>query len=139
MVYSRYGVTLIGVRRSGKTSRVMLNPGPSHIMNYDDRCFYIAISSEEDTAFKKYQEPKKSSRLSSQRLRNQSFITASSVALELHSETSYSGTDRYGDGEYLDADWLERKKPFECKERFYISCRAGRMEECLSCLVLLHG
>ncbi|XP_031565605.1 potassium channel subfamily T member 2-like isoform X3 [Actinia tenebrosa] len=95
--HNRYGVTLIGVRRTGKNSRVMLNPGPSHIMNYEDRCLYIAISSEEDTAFKKYEEPKKSSRLSSQRLRNQSFITASSVALELHSETSYSGNERYGD------------------------------------------
>lgn len=66
-------------------------------MNYDDQCFYIAISSEEDTAFKKYQEPKKKNRLNSMRLRNQSFITASSVALELHSE-GLSSTDGYGEG-----------------------------------------
>jgi len=70
-------------------------------MNYDDQCFYIAISSEEDTAFKKYEEPKKKTRINSQKLRNQSFITASSVALELHSE-GYSDTDRYGDGKIIE-------------------------------------
>ena len=59
----------------------MLNPGPSHIMNYDDRCFYIAISKEEDTAFRAYKEPKNLRRL--KHSQSASFIAASSVALEL--------------------------------------------------------
>ena len=48
----RYGVTLIAVRKKDKGKGMILNPGPSHIMNYDDRCFYISISSEEDMAIK---------------------------------------------------------------------------------------
>jgi len=71
----------------------MLNPGPSHVMNYEDRCFYIAISSEEDTAFKAYKEPKEPVSLfkGSFRQKNDSFITASSVALELRTDVAEPG------------------------------------------------
>ena len=57
-------------------------------MDYDDRCFYIAISSEEDSHIKAYKEPKESVSLfrRSFRDKNDSFITASSVALELRTE-----------------------------------------------------
>ncbi|XP_048587242.1 potassium channel subfamily T member 1 isoform X2 [Nematostella vectensis] len=89
--HKKYGVTLIGVKRHGKGGRLMLNPGPSHNMAYDDRCFYIAISSEEDTAFKKYEEPKKTKRLSSNHFKKNSFVTASSVALELRGDGSLAG------------------------------------------------
>lgn len=86
--HKKYGVTLFAVRPVGKNKRIMLNPGPSHVMNYEDRCFYIAISSEEDTAFKAYKEPKEPVGLfrGSFRQKNDSFITASSVALELRTD-----------------------------------------------------
>ena len=88
LLFIRYGVTLFAVRPVGKNKRIVLNPGPSHVMNYEDRCFYIAISSEEDTAFKAYKEPKEPVGLfkGSFRQKNDSFITASSVALELRPE-----------------------------------------------------
>ena len=86
-------MTLFAVRSSGKGSRILLNPGLSHVMNYEDRCFYIAISSEEDTAFKAYKEPKQSASLfkGSFRHKNDSFITASSVALELNTDSVEAG------------------------------------------------
>ena len=63
-------------------------------MKYDDRCFYIAISREEDTAFKAYKEPKNLRKLHlSQR---SSFIAASSVALELS-----DGDEQLGQHEQL--------------------------------------
>lgn len=90
---SRYGVTLFAVRSIGKGSRILLNPGPNHKMSTEDRCFYIAISSEEDTAFKAYKEPKKPVSLfkGSFRHKNDSFITASSVALELNTDSVEAG------------------------------------------------
>lgn len=67
---------------------MLLNPGPSHVMDYSDQCFYISISSEEDSHIKAYKEPKESLSLfrGSFRGKNDSFITASSVALELRTE-----------------------------------------------------
>ncbi|PFX29727.1 Potassium channel subfamily T member 1 [Stylophora pistillata] len=87
--HKKYGVTLFAVHSSGKGSRILLNPGPTHTMSKEDRCFYIAISSEEDTAFKAYKEPKNSVGLfkGSFRHKNYSFITASSVALELNTDS----------------------------------------------------
>ena len=74
----RYGVTLFAVCAAKKSRRILLNPGPTHIMDYDDRCYYIAFSSEEDSYIKAYEEP------------NQ----ATSVALELK-------TDAVEPGEFL--------------------------------------
>ena len=92
----RYGVTLFAVRSKEKNSRILLNPGPSHIMNYNDHCFYISISSEEDTAFTAYKEPKEPRGLlkGSFRYKNDSFVTASSVALELRTDGDNPGTAR---------------------------------------------
>ena len=86
-------MTLFAVHPVGKNKRIMLNPGPSHVMKYEDRCFYIAISSEEDTAFKAYKEPKEPVGLfrGSLRQKNDSFITASSVALELRTDVAEPG------------------------------------------------
>jgi hypothetical protein len=53
----RYGVCLIGVRRA-KSSKVLLNPGSSYLMGYNDTCFYISMSSEEESAFKEIKESK---------------------------------------------------------------------------------
>ena len=93
----RYGVTLFAVCAAKKGRRILLNPGPTHIMDYDDRCYYIAISSEEDSYIKAYKEPKQSSLgliKNSVRYRNDSVLTASSVALELR-------TDAVEPGEFL--------------------------------------
>ena len=93
----RYGVTLFAVCAAKKSRRILLNPGPTHIMDYDDRCYYIAISSEEDSYIKAYKEPKQSSVglfKNSVRYRNDSVLTASSVALELR-------TDAVEPGEFL--------------------------------------
>ena len=89
----RYGVTLFAVRAVKKGSRLLLNPGPSHVMDYDDLCFYIAISREEDSNIRAYKEPKHQLNLfkGSIRYRNDSFITASSVALELRTEAVEPG------------------------------------------------
>lgn len=63
-------------------------------MDYDDRCYYIAISSEEDSYIKSYKEPKQSSVglfKNSMRYRNDSVLTASSVALELRTDAVEPG------------------------------------------------
>jgi len=63
-------------------------------MDYDDRCYYIAMSTEEDSHFKVYKEPKQSSvGLLKNRLRrrNDSAITTGSVALELRTNAVESG------------------------------------------------
>ena len=54
-------------------------------MDCFDRCFYISISSEEDSHIKDYKAPKEHLSLlkGSFQGKNDSFITASSVALEL--------------------------------------------------------
>lgn len=88
-VHRKYGVTLFAVRAAKKGSRILLNPGPTHVMDYDDLCLYIAISSEEDSHIKAYKEPKQSPGnlfKGSIRYKNDSFITASSVALELRTD-----------------------------------------------------
>ena len=50
---------LIGVRRE-KSSKVLLNPGSSYLLGYNDTCFYISMSSEEESAFKEIKESKSS-------------------------------------------------------------------------------
>ena len=76
---------------------MLLNPGPSHVMDYNDQCFYISISSEEDSHIKAYKEPKESLSLfgGSFRGKSDSFITASSVALELRTEPVESSKKLY--------------------------------------------
>ena len=87
-------MTLFAVRAAKKGRRILLNPGPTHIMDYDDRCYYIAHSSEEDSHIKEHKEPQQSSvvRLSHRLLhRNDSPITTGSVALELRTDSVESG------------------------------------------------
>ena len=87
-------MTLFAVRAAKKGSRILLNPGPTHVMDYDDLCLYIAISSEEDSHIKAYKEPKQSPGnlfKGSIRYKNDSFITASSVALELRTDAVEPG------------------------------------------------
>ena len=55
-ISTRYGVCLIGVRRADSKT-VLLNPGSSFLMGYNDTCFYISMSSEEESSFKERKEP----------------------------------------------------------------------------------
>ena len=88
----RYGATLFAVSAAKKGPRILLNPGPTHIMDYDDQCYYIAMSSEEDSHFKVYKEPKQSSvGLLKNRLRHRNDSTTGSVALELCTNAVESG------------------------------------------------
>ena len=87
-------MTLFAVCAAKKGRRILLNPGPTHIMDYDDRCYYIAHSSEEDSHIKAYKEPQQSSvvLLKHRPLhRNDSAITTGSVALELRTDAVESG------------------------------------------------
>ena len=54
-------MTLIGVKRCQAGSPLLLNPGPDFKLAYDDICFYMAITSEEDMLLKeKPSKPSKS-------------------------------------------------------------------------------
>lgn len=48
----RYGICLIGVCPDNTKKNILLNPGPEHIMNPLDVCFYISLTKEENTCFK---------------------------------------------------------------------------------------
>ena len=69
-------------------------------MDYDDQCFYISISSEEDSHITAYKEPKEPLRLfkGSFRGNKDSFITASSIALELRGENAGSSKRKIDPG-----------------------------------------
>lgn len=54
----RFGVCLIGVRREDNKN-ILLNPGPRYTMSSTDICFYINITKEENSAFKKQEENRK--------------------------------------------------------------------------------
>ncbi|XP_067391259.1 potassium channel subfamily T member 2 isoform X4 [Emydura macquarii macquarii] len=54
----QFGVCLIGVRREDNKS-ILLNPGPRYIMSSTDICFYINITKEENSAFKKQEQHRK--------------------------------------------------------------------------------
>lgn len=54
----RFGVCLIGVRREDNKN-ILLNPGPRYIMSASDICFYINITKEENSAFKKQEQHRK--------------------------------------------------------------------------------
>ncbi|KAM6453983.1 potassium channel subfamily T member 2 isoform 2-T2 [Liasis olivaceus] len=62
--HKKFGVCLIGVRREDNKN-ILLNPGPRYIMSSSDICFYINITKEENSAFKKQEQHRKnhSSRL----------------------------------------------------------------------------
>lgn len=51
----RYGVALIGVRPfelpEFYEDTILLNPGPRHIMQKSDTCYYMSITKEENSAF----------------------------------------------------------------------------------------
>ncbi|XP_061489968.1 potassium channel subfamily T member 2 isoform X3 [Rhineura floridana] len=53
--HKRFGVCLIGVRREDNKN-ILLNPGPRYIMSSSDICFYINITKEENSAFKKQEQ-----------------------------------------------------------------------------------
>uniref|UniRef100_A0A803TTN9 RCK N-terminal domain-containing protein n=1 Tax=Anolis carolinensis TaxID=28377 RepID=A0A803TTN9_ANOCA len=55
---SLFGVCLIGVRREDNKN-ILLNPGPRYIMSASDICFYINITKEENSAFKKEEQHRK--------------------------------------------------------------------------------
>uniref|UniRef100_A0A7M4DX18 Potassium sodium-activated channel subfamily T member 2 n=1 Tax=Crocodylus porosus TaxID=8502 RepID=A0A7M4DX18_CROPO len=54
----QFGVCLIGVRREDNKN-ILLNPGPRYTMSSTDICFYINITKEENSAFKKQEENRK--------------------------------------------------------------------------------
>ncbi|XP_064003224.1 potassium channel subfamily T member 2 isoform X2 [Pogoniulus pusillus] len=56
--HKKFGVCLIGVRKEDNKS-ILLNPGPRYIMSSTDICFYINITKEENSAFKKQQKHRK--------------------------------------------------------------------------------
>uniref|UniRef100_A0A673LKH5 Potassium channel subfamily T member 2-like n=1 Tax=Sinocyclocheilus rhinocerous TaxID=307959 RepID=A0A673LKH5_9TELE len=49
--YNKYGISLIGVCPDD-TKNILLNPGPQHIMEPLDVCFYISLTKEENSCFK---------------------------------------------------------------------------------------
>ncbi|XP_053549811.1 potassium channel subfamily T member 2 isoform X3 [Bombina bombina] len=54
----QFGVCLTGVRREDNKN-ILLNPGPRYIMNSTDTCFYIHVTKEENSAFKKQEQLEK--------------------------------------------------------------------------------
>ncbi|NXQ51715.1 KCNT2 protein, partial [Anthoscopus minutus] len=56
--HKKFGVCLIGVRKEDNKN-ILLNPGPRHIMSSTDICFYINITKEENSAFKKQEKHRK--------------------------------------------------------------------------------
>lgn len=49
--FSRYGVSLVGIKKQEEIAKIQLNPGPRHIMRVSDICFYMNISPEENSTF----------------------------------------------------------------------------------------
>ncbi|KAM6415317.1 potassium channel subfamily T member 2 isoform 1-T1 [Rhynochetos jubatus] len=56
--HKKFGVCLIGVRKEDNKN-ILLNPGPRYIMSSTDICFYINITKEENSAFKKQEKHNK--------------------------------------------------------------------------------
>uniref|UniRef100_A0A672UWW2 Potassium sodium-activated channel subfamily T member 2 n=1 Tax=Strigops habroptila TaxID=2489341 RepID=A0A672UWW2_STRHB len=54
----QFGVCLIGVRKEDNKN-ILLNPGPRYIMSSTDICFYINVTKEENSAFKKQEKHRK--------------------------------------------------------------------------------
>uniref|UniRef100_A0A672UUY6 Potassium sodium-activated channel subfamily T member 2 n=1 Tax=Strigops habroptila TaxID=2489341 RepID=A0A672UUY6_STRHB len=84
--HKKFGVCLIGVRKEDNKN-ILLNPGPRYIMSSTDICFYINVTKEENSAFKKQEKHRKKheSKLSyhgTSRLPVHSII-ASMVAIDL--------------------------------------------------------
>uniref|UniRef100_A0A8C1K582 Potassium channel, subfamily T, member 2 n=1 Tax=Cyprinus carpio TaxID=7962 RepID=A0A8C1K582_CYPCA len=48
-----YGICLIGVCPDDTKKNILLNPGPEHIMKPLDVCFYISLTKEENSCFKR--------------------------------------------------------------------------------------
>ncbi|KAM4721077.1 potassium channel subfamily T member 2 isoform 2-T2 [Rhinophrynus dorsalis] len=53
--HKKFGVCLTGVKREDNKN-ILLNPGPRYIMNSTDTCFYIHVTKEENSAFKKQEQ-----------------------------------------------------------------------------------
>ncbi|XP_070532186.1 potassium channel subfamily T member 2-like isoform X24 [Ptychodera flava] len=49
--HKKYGVALVGVKKDEEDSEIQLNPGPKHIMQASDTCYYFNITKEENSAF----------------------------------------------------------------------------------------
>lgn len=41
----------MGIQKSEPNARILLNPGPRHILKATDTCFYMNITREENSAF----------------------------------------------------------------------------------------
>ncbi|XP_039591312.1 potassium channel subfamily T member 2 isoform X2 [Polypterus senegalus] len=62
--HKKYGVCLIGARREDNKN-ILLNPGPRYILTGTDTCFYVNITKEENSTFKKHEEERNSKNPSS--------------------------------------------------------------------------
>ncbi|XP_075473050.1 potassium channel subfamily T member 2 isoform X1 [Ascaphus truei] len=62
--HKKFGVCLTGVRREDNKN-ILLNPGPRYIMSSTDTCFYIHVTKEENSAFKKQEQLEKLSKCKS--------------------------------------------------------------------------
>ncbi|XP_023933674.1 potassium channel subfamily T member 2 [Lingula anatina] len=49
--HRKFGVSLVAVQQNLPGSKILLNPGPRHIMKATDTCFYMSLTKEENSAF----------------------------------------------------------------------------------------
>ncbi|ESO05295.1 hypothetical protein HELRODRAFT_111253 [Helobdella robusta] len=49
--HRKYGVALVGIKVNPDCGSILLNPGPHHIMQPENICFYMSITKEENSAF----------------------------------------------------------------------------------------
>ncbi|XP_051788458.1 potassium channel subfamily T member 2 isoform X1 [Erpetoichthys calabaricus] len=81
--HKKYGVCLIGARREDNKN-MLLNPGPRYIMTGTDTCFYVNITKEENSTFKKHEEEKSN--------KNPSSVYHGPSRLPVHSIIASMGT-----------------------------------------------
>uniref|UniRef100_A0A1I8JEF5 Potassium channel subfamily T member 2 n=1 Tax=Macrostomum lignano TaxID=282301 RepID=A0A1I8JEF5_9PLAT len=49
--HRKFGVALVAVRPNTPGASILLNPGPRHVMQAMDTCYYMSITKEENTTF----------------------------------------------------------------------------------------
>ncbi|XP_039591311.1 potassium channel subfamily T member 2 isoform X1 [Polypterus senegalus] len=81
--HKKYGVCLIGARREDNKN-ILLNPGPRYILTGTDTCFYVNITKEENSTFKKHEEERNS--------KNPSSVYHGPSRLPVHSIIASMGT-----------------------------------------------
>ncbi|KAL1279792.1 hypothetical protein QQF64_014392 [Cirrhinus molitorella] len=93
--YNKYGICLFGVCPDD-TKNILLNPGPQHIMQPLDVCFYISLTKEENSCFKTERpQPPTSSAITSMgtmAIGMQEISIPSSLGPSLSTETNISET-----------------------------------------------